>query len=68
PKREVLHFVALVCLAQTADVPRRLGEQVKSTRSPRSRVGLGTGGVRQKAAVGAMGRMRRKKTFACGER
>ena len=40
--------------AQGAGVAGRFGEQVSSTRSTLSRVGLGTGGVRLKAAVGAM--------------
>src|ERR1700722_9479166 len=40
------------------DLPNR-----PSTRGTRSRVGPVTGGVRLKAAVGATGRMRQKRTF-----
>ena len=41
----------------------RRRDPANSTRSTRSRVGPCTGGVRQKAAVGAKGRMRQNRPF-----
>jgi hypothetical protein len=51
-----------VCCAQEAGVTGRFGERVNSTQSTLCRVGLGTGGLRLKAAVGATGMMRQERS------